>query len=95
MLITAPRLERPVLYCIQIGLLLLWFMVEFCLDYIFQIEFRQVRWMVIAYVTLFFTAAGGMIGVTARAGQKWTLAAIIMFFILATLAFLQCTVTGL
>ena len=40
--------------------MLAWLVVEALLDYILKIDFRQVRWMVISYVTLFFAAAGGI-----------------------------------
>lgn len=36
-----------------------------------------------------------MIGVAARAGQKWTIAAVLLFFATAILAFAQRSITGL
>jgi hypothetical protein len=95
LLFTAPRLGRPTLYYIQIGLMIAWLIVELLLDYISKIDFRQVRWMVISYVTLFFAAAGGMIGVAANAGKGWSIAAILLFLIMAVLAFVQRYVTGM
>lgn len=95
LLVTAPRLGRPALYYIQIGLLLAWLVTEALLDYILKIEFRQVRWMVIAYVTLFFAASGGMVGIAANAGRPWTWIAGILFVIMTALAFIQRRVTGL
>ena len=68
LLVNSPRLGRPALYFIQIALVLAWLLVEVLLDYILKIDFRQVRWMVIAYVTLFFAASGGMVGVATIAG---------------------------
>jgi len=95
LLVKAPQLERPVLYYVQIGLMLAWLIVELCLDYIFQIDFRHTRWMVISYVILFFAGTGGMLGVAANAGRGWTISAIILFLVMAALAFVQRVVTGM
>lgn len=93
--ISGYRFNRPLLYFIQIGLMLAYLFVELALDYVFKIEFRQIRWMVIPYVMLFFSGTGGMIGVAAQAGRGWTLATIISFLIMGTLAFVQRSITGL
>lgn len=95
LLITAPELERPALYYIQISLMIAWLVVELLLDYILKIDFRQVRWMVISYVVLFFAGAGGMIGVAANAGRGWSILAVILFLVMAVLAFVQRAVTGM
>lgn len=95
LLLKAPQLQRPTLYYIQIGCLLVWLVVEALLDYILKIEFRQVRWMVISYVVLFFAGSGGMLGVAANAGRGWTMTAVILFLIMTTLTFVQRAVTGL
>ena len=94
LLFNAPQLQRPALYYIQIGCLLTWLAVEALLDYILKIEFRNVRWMVIGYVMLFFAGAGGLLGVAANAGRGWSIAAIILFLLMAVLAFVQRAVTG-
>ncbi|MBN2346734.1 MAG: hypothetical protein JXO51_10135 [Candidatus Aminicenantes bacterium] len=95
MLLTAPRLQRPALYYVQVGLLLAYLAVEALLDYILKIDFRHVRWMTIAYVTLFFSASGGMIGVAMLAGRPWGLAAIALFLAMAVLSFVQRAITGM
>jgi hypothetical protein len=95
LLVTAPGLERPPLYYLQIGLLIAWLVVELLLDYILKFDFRQVRWMVISYVTLFFAASGGMIGVASNAGRGWAIVSIILFLVMAVLAFVQRAVTGM
>lgn len=95
LLIKAPAAGRPALYYIQVCLMLLYLFAEALLDYIFHIEFRQVRWMVISYVTLFFGATGGMIGVASLAGRPWTLSAVVLFLIMAALAFVQHAKTGM
>ena len=63
LLLKAPQLQRPILYYIQVGLMLVWILVSFSLDYVLKIDFRQNQWMVIAFVVLYFAGAGGMIGV--------------------------------
>ena len=95
LLLKAPQLGRPVLYYVQIGLMLAWLLVELCLDYVLKIDFRQTRWMVISYVVLFFAGSGGMLGVAANAGRGWTISAVILFLIMAALAFVQRAVTGM
>jgi hypothetical protein len=95
LLIQALQLGRPALYYIQIGCMLAWLVVEALLDYILKVDFRQVRWMVISYVVLFFAGTGGMLGVAANAGRGWSIVAIILFLIMAVLTFVQRAVTGM
>ena len=95
LLLKAPPLNRPALYYIQIVLMLAWLVLELFLDYVLKIDFRQVRWMVITYVTLFFAGTGGMLGVAANAGRAWTIPAVILFLVMALLAFVQRAVTGM
>jgi len=95
LLLTAPRLQRPALYYIQIGCMLAWLVVEALLDYILKVDFRNVRWMVISYVMLFFAGAGGMLGVAAYAGRGWAISAIILFLVMAVLTFVQRAITGM
>ena len=95
LLVKAPSLQRPALYYVQIVLLLVYLAAEALLDYIFKTDFRQVRWMTIAYVTLFFAASGGMLGVAALAGKSWSVASISLFLAMAVLAFVQRSITGM
>jgi hypothetical protein len=95
LLALAPRLQRAGLYYIQVGLMLLFLVVTFFLDYWPRVEFRGTRWMVITYVTLFFAGAGGMLGVTALAEGAWVISAVVLFFIMTGLAFYQRSVTGM
>ncbi len=95
LLLKAPQFERPVLYYVQICLMLAFLLVELLLDYILKISFRQVRWMVISYVMFFFAATGGMLGVAAYGGREWTISAVALFLVMATLAFAQRAVTGM
>ncbi|MEN6435303.1 MAG: hypothetical protein ABFD14_07620 [Anaerolineaceae bacterium] len=95
LLLKAPQLERPALYYIQIGCMLAWLVLEALLDYILKIDFRNVRWMVISYVVLFFAGTGGMLGVASNAGREWSISAIILFLIMAILTFVQRAITGM
>ena len=95
LLLTARQLDRPALYYVQIGLMLLWLLVELLLDYILKIDFRNVQWMVISYVVLFFAGTGGMLGVARNAGRGWTILTVSLFLVMAALAFIQRAVTGM
>jgi hypothetical protein len=95
LLLKAPQLERPALYYIQIGCMLAWLVLEALLDYILKVDFRNVRWVVISYVVLFFAGTGGLLGVASYAGRGWSISAIILFLIMAVLTFVQRAVTGM
>ena len=95
LLLIDPRQPRPALYYLQVGLMLTYLVVQLLLDYIFQVDFRSTPWMVICYVTLFFAATGGMLGIAARAGRTWMLVSIGLFFVMAALAFIQRSITGI
>ena len=95
LLIRAPEFNRPFLYYVQIGLMLVWLISLFLLDYVLKYDFRQRQWMVIGYVVLYFAGMGGMIGLAALAGRGWTISAIILFLIAAVLAFVQRAITGI
>ena len=95
LLIKAPGSNRPVLYYIQIGLMLIWLILLFFVDYVFRFDFRQTQWMVISYVVLAFAGMGGMIGVASLAGRVWTISSVILFLIAAILAFVQRAITGI
>ena len=94
LLITAPSHERPILFFLQIFLMLVFIAAELIMDYILKVPFREVQWMTITYVTLFFAATGGMIGVASHAGRDWTVSSVILFLIMAVLAFVQRAITG-
>jgi hypothetical protein len=52
-------------------------------------------WMTISYVVLFFASAGGLLGIASYAGRTWTVSAVILFLVMAVLAFVQRAVTGM
>ena len=95
LLLTATALERPALYRVQVGLMLAWLIVELVVDYVLRIPFREVRWAVIVYVTLFFAGTGGMLGVASQAGRVWVIPSVMLFLTMAALAFIQRAVTGM
>lgn len=47
LLISAPGADRPFLYYIQAGLMLLWIILLFFVDYVFKYDFRQTQWIII------------------------------------------------
>ena len=75
--------------------MIFYLILELFLDYILKIDFRNTRWMVITYVTIFFGATGGMIGLASLAGRGWMLITVITFLTMAVLAFVQRAITGL
>lgn len=95
MLFKARRVDRPVLYRIQVGLMLASVIVVFLFDYVLDVDWRDSQWIVVPFVILYFGGLGGMIGVAARAGQRWLVGAVLLFFTTAILAFVQRAVTGL
>ena len=95
LLVVAGELDRPPLYYLQIGIMLVWLIALFLIDYVFRYDFRQTQWMVISYVVVYFAGIGGMIGISALAGKAWTRSAVVLFFIAGILAFVQRAVTGL
>jgi hypothetical protein len=95
LILKAPQLERPALYYIQIGCILAWLVLEALLDYILKLDFRNMRWLVISYVVLFFAGTGGLLGVASNAGREWSISAIILFLIMAVLTFVQRALTGM
>ena len=92
--IAAIGAKRPLLYFIQIGLMIMFLIVELLADYVLKIEFRQVRWLAIPYVTLFYAATGGMIGVASQAGRVWTIVTVVSFLIMTALSLVQHSLTG-
>jgi hypothetical protein len=95
LLLRAPEFNRPFLYYVQTGTMLVWLIVLFLVDYVLKYDFRQTQWMVISFVVIAYAGMGGMIGIAALAGREWTISAVILFFIVAVLGFVQRAVTGI
>jgi hypothetical protein len=68
---------------------------ELVVDQILRIDLRSAQWTVVPYVMFFFAATGGMIGVASQAGKAWAITTVIIFLIMAILAFVQRGITGL
>ena len=95
LLFTAPGADRPFLYYIQAGLMLLFIVLLFFVDYVFKYDFRQTQWLVISFVVFYFAGMGGMMGIASLAGRGWTISSVILFFVAAILVFVQRAVTGI
>ena len=50
---------------------------------------------VVPYVMFFFAATGGVIGFASQAGKAWTITTVIVFLIMAVLAFVQRGITAI
>ena len=95
LLYSAISLNRATIYYIQVGLMIVFIIVEFLVDWFPKIGFRNNLSIVIPYVMLFFGGTGGMIGVASLAGKRWTVGTVISFLIMLILAFVQRQVTGM
>ena len=95
LLVVARGHSRPPLYFVQLSLMLIYLVVEWLLDYVLKVDFRSIRWMTILYVMLFFGGTGGMIGVASHAGRQWTVLSVVLFLLMAALAFVQRAKTGM
>lgn len=95
LLISASHTNRPFIYFLWLGLMILFLCAELLIDYILKLEFRSIRWATILYVIIFFGATGGMIGVAGQAGKWWTTTTVLTFLVMAAMAFVQRAKTGL
>ncbi|NKX56546.1 hypothetical protein HGG74_18860 [Arthrobacter sp. E918] len=78
---------------LQISLMLAWLLVEVPLDYIFKVDFRHTRWMIIGYVALFFTAPEAC-SVSPQPQAPLDRHGRILFRAMAVLAFVQLGLNG-
>jgi len=95
LLFEAPAFGREALYYVQLLLMLGFLVLELALDYVLRLDFRRSRWGVIGYVVFFFAATGGMLGVALKGGPVWMVITLVLFFVMAALAFIQRRVTGM
>lgn len=95
LLFTANHFGRAPIYYIQIGTMIGYLFIELMLDYVYKIEFRKVKWKAITYVMIFFGGTGGMIGIASHASETWMISSIVLFLIMASLAFYQRAKTGM
>ena len=95
LLYTASQFNRHMIYYIWIGLMIIFIIVEFLVDWYPGIDFRDNLSIVIPYVMLFFGSTGGMLGVASLAGKRWIIITVTTFLIMFVLAFIQRGVTGM
>ena len=89
------KTNRRTIYFVWLALMVLFALFELVVDQILAIDIRSSQWTVIPYVTFFFAATGGMIGVAAQAGTSWSIVTTVIFLTMAVLAFVQRGMTGL
>jgi hypothetical protein len=95
LLLTANHFQKPPIYYIQIETMIGILIIELFLDYVYKIEFRNVKWMIIIYLIFLFGGTGGMIEIASQAGKVLTIVAILLFFIMTILTFIQHAKTEL
>jgi len=95
LLVVGLHTNRRGMYFVWLILMILFLLFELVVDHILRLDFRSVHWAVVPYVMFFFGATGGMIGVAAQAGKPWAIVTTLTFLIMATLAFIQRSMTGL
>ncbi len=94
MLVKAFEMNRPLLYFVQLILMISFILLELLLDYILKIDFRQNRNIVIPYVTLFYATFGGMIGIASHTGKSWLLITIFTFLLMTFFSLFMYFKTG-
>jgi len=95
LLVTAFKTVRPPIYFLWVGLAITFLIGELVIDDLLKLPFRTVTWATIVYVVIFFAATGGMIGLAAQAGTWWKAISVVLFLVMAVLAFVQRARTGL
>ena len=93
--IVGLRTSRRKIYFAWLALMILFVLFELIIDQILRVDLRSQQSSVVPYVMFFFAATGGMIGVASQAGKTWAITTVIIFLIMATLAFVQRGITGL
>jgi hypothetical protein len=93
--IVGLRTSRRKIYFAWLALMIVFVLFELIIDQILRVDLRSQQSSVVPYVMFFFAATGGMIGVASQAGKTWAITTVIIFLIMATLAFVQRGITGL
>ena len=93
--IVGLRTGQRKIYFVWLVLMAIFALFELVVDQILSIDLRSTQSAVVPYVMFFFAATGGMIGVASQAGKAWTITTVIIFLIMAIMAFVQRGVTGL
>ena len=89
------RTGQRKMYFVWLALMVLFALFELVVDQILRIDLRSAKWTVVPYVMFFFAATGGMIGVASQAGKAWTITSVIIFLIMAIMAFVQRGITSM
>ena len=89
------RISRRKIYFAWLALMILFVLFELIIDQILRVDLRSQQSSIIPYVMFFFAATGSMIGVASQAGKTWAITTVIIFLIMAILAFVQRGITGL
>jgi hypothetical protein len=95
LLFTAKDYQRPPIFYIQIGMMIVFLLIELFVDYIFKLDFRNVSWMIIIYLIFFFGGTGGLIGIASLAGRMWMMVSAGLFLVMTALAMIQRAITGM
>ncbi len=87
LLLPAVQENRPPLYFLWLGLMLAFALFELIADDILKVDLRTKKSRLIPYVVFFFAASGGLLGLASQAGTVWTVVAVILYLVMAVLAF--------
>lgn len=86
MWIKAIESKRAIIYFVQLSLMIAFIVVEFILDYLLKLEFRQNQNYVIPFLILFYASLGGMIGISSHSGKQWAVITVITFLLMTTVS---------
>jgi hypothetical protein len=89
MLIKAIESKRAIIYFVQLSLMIGFIFVEFLLDYLLKLNFRQNQNYVIPFLILFYASLGGMIGIASHSGKQWTVITVITFLLMVTVSLIM------
>lgn len=89
MLIKAVESKRAIIYFVQLSLMIGFIVVEFLLDYLLKLDFRQNQNYVIPFLILFYASLGGMIGIASQSGKQWTVITVITFLLMTIISLIM------
>lgn len=89
MLIKAVESKRAIIYFVQLSLMIGFIVVEFLLDYLLKLDFRQNQNYVIPFLILFYASLGGMIGIASHSGKQWTVITVITFLLMTIISLIM------
>lgn len=89
MFIKAIEYKRAIIYFIQLSLMIGFIVVEFLLDYLLKLDFRQNQNYVIPFLILFYASLGGMIGIASHSGKQWTVITVITFLLMTIISLIM------